>query len=335
MINKIILLFGGSSDEHDISITSTKYVYSILSELNYNLDCIYFDIENKMYIAHFDNSTGLEINKIKEIGLTALIQMSKEAIVFPINYGKCAEDGKIYALLELYNIKTLGGPYNAYQLTFDKLFTKYFLTANNYGTPEYKFYTTDIQTKELIIEDITNSFSKPVIIKPRANGSSIGINLVKEIKSQHIAKAIENTLKYENDLICEEFISNFREFQVSVIQYKDNYEVSKVVELTSNSEFLDYNEKFSKNNSLKYHFENSDFPFISEMKQQSIEIMKLLKIRHFVRMDFIVDTQNNRLLINEISPMFGLIEQGAFWKLWRATGYTDHEVFKNVLSDFE
>lgn len=330
----IAILFGGSSDEHVVSITSTKYLSELLS--NFQLEYYYFDLQNNIYkisaIQIIDKSV---IGLSNPLNLSEFIENLKNKIAFPINYGKCAEDGKLYAFLELYGIETIGGDFKGYSIAFDKLFTKHFLNALQIKTPKYKHYSLQFLSKAEIIKDIQNSFSKPIIFKPRSNGSSIGMTLVKQLSEKEIDNAIEEVLKFEKDIICEEFVENFKEYQIAVIQSNNDYFTSSVVELTCKSDFLTYEEKFNANSTVQYiSIPETEKDLYSQMEKISIEIMKNLQLKHFLRMDFLYTQENNTLFVNEISPMFGMTKESAFWKLWRAKGQKDLETINKILNNF-
>jgi len=330
----IAILFGGSSDEHIVSITSTKYLSELLS--NFQLEYYYFDSQNNIFKINVNQISDKSVNDLTNpINLSDFISNLKNKIAFPINYGKCAEDGKLYAFLELYGIETIGGDYKSYSIAFDKLFTKYFLNAIKIKTPEFKHYSIQFTSKSEIIKDIQLSFKKPIIFKPRSNGSSIGMTLIKELSENEIDNAIEEVLKFEKDIICEEFVENFKEYQIAVIQSNNDYFTSSVVEITCKSEFLTYEEKFNSNSTVKYiPLPETEKDLFSQIEIISIEIMKQLQLKHFLRMDFLYSQDNKTLYVNEISPMFGMTKESAFWKLWRAKGQNDLDTVNLILTNF-
>lgn len=339
MKKTVALLFGGNSDEHTISITSTHYISEILKSMGFPVECYYFDYENNIFIIEQnDVSIAKTVKNLSTpLELTNFIQLIKDKIVFPINYGKCAEDGKLYAFLELYDIPSIiGGSYKSYALSFDKIFTKYFLNALKIDTPRYKSYSLNFQKKAEIVNDILKTFSTPIIIKPRSNGSSIGVSLVRLLNQFNVEKAIEGAAQYDIDLICEEFVENFREFQVAIIQSKTDFIISKPLEIISKSDFLTYEEKFNSNSTINYlPLAEKDNLIVFAMQEISLKIMKELSLKHFLRVDFLYSPNNNVLYVNEISPMFGMAKESAFWKLWRNSNQNDEITVELILKNFD
>ena len=336
--NNIAILFGGNTDEHEISISSTKYIYNILvkSQKDFNIKLFYFNNDNQIFQVTYNNikNNSVILEKAKKITLNKLISILKNKIVFPVNYGRCAEDGKLYALMEMYNIDTLGGPYNSYVLTFDKVFTKYYLLSRNFLTIPYKHYNLMELSIHEIIDDIIHTFkNKAVILKPRFNGSSIGISLINTKDKKEIEKAILKVKQVDKYLISEEFISNAREFQIALIKSLGKYYKSQIVEFTSKSDFLTYEEKNTSFSTMKSIYCPQNIANIREkIEKNAIEIMNELQLKNFVRLDFLYD--GSKLYINEISPMFGLSKKSGFWELWRAKGYNDSETIDLILEEY-
>jgi D-alanine-D-alanine ligase len=332
-MKKIALLFGGRTDEHEVSVNSARYLGHLFQKLNYPVTYYYFDKDNIPYKIKFEEILStIDTTYIKSIALNDFIKELETGVAFPLGFGRFAEDGKLYALLEMYQVPTLGGPYNSYVISFDKLFTKYFLCARNYPTLNYKHYSFAQLTRSQIINQIKKDFTPPIILKPRFNGSSIGISVVRTFKNNSLEESVDIIKTVDDDMLCEPFITPHREFQIGIIKQKDQVHFSEIGELVYDSEFLDIEEKFSVNSTCKYQVPQSlSLSIINQVHSITKNIIQELQLNTYLRMDYLYNQNNDVLYVNEISPMFGLTEKSGFWQLWQLQKQSDLETLQMII----
>lgn len=159
--------------------------------------------------------------------------------------------------------------------------------------------------------------------------------MITDLNFNTIEQEVQKTAQYDTEIICEEFVEKFREFQISIIQSGTNFIVSNPLEIISNSDFLNYEEKFSSNSSIRYlPLLDKDNQLALTMRDIALKIFQELPLRHFLRVDFLFSPTSNTLYVNEISPMFGMAKESAFWKLWRNTHQDDEMTLKLILNNF-
>ena len=194
-MEKIGLIYGGKSFEHDVSIKSKN---SVINNINkkYDVSEIYVDKDGNWY----------KDGKLLE----NIIEYLKELdIVFPLIHGNIGEDGKLQGLLETFNIKYVGSNTISSALAMDKGFCKIILDKYNIKQVPYI-----IVNKKSKIKEIIEKFTFPVIIKPANGGSSIGISVANNTKE--LIKELTNAFKYDKKVIVEKFIKA-RELEVGKI----------------------------------------------------------------------------------------------------------------------
>ena len=299
IIKKILILYGGKSYEHEISIKSFNNIFKNIDNNIYNIDKIYISKDNIWYYKN---------KKVKNIIKT----LKKYDIVFPILHGNNGEDGKIQGMLELFNIKYIGCNMTSSILCYDKLLTKIIL--NHYNIPQVP-YTTDI-----------NKTKYPCIVKPCKSGSSIGINIANN--KEELDKCINEALKYDNKYIIEKYI-NAKEYECAIYSNKDDI-ICNVGEIDKKNNFYDYNDKYINKISTIIPA-NINKKLENKIKKYAILAYKLLGCNTLSRIDFLYDIDNKKLYLNEINTIPGFTDTSMYPKLIGNLGYSYQELITKLI----
>ena len=300
-MEKITVIYGGKSFEHDISIRSYK---SFVENINkkYQLSTIYVDKDGLWY----------ENNKL----MNNVVDFLKEQdVIFPLIHGNIGEDGKLQGLLETFNIKYVGSNTISSALAMDKGFCKIILDKYNIKQVPYL-----IINKKSKIKEIIEKFTFPIIIKPANGGSSIGINVAHNTKE--LIKALNNAFKYDKKVVVEKYITA-RELEIGIIN-NNGIITSSVGEIKSNG-FYDYESKYIKNTEVLVNT-NLKKETILKIKETARNVFKILECSDFARCDFLYDEYNDELYFNEINTIPGFTEISMFPKLFINDGYTYTEI---------
>ncbi|SHE28727.1 D-alanine-D-alanine ligase [Marinitoga hydrogenitolerans DSM 16785] len=264
----IALIYGGNSNEREISKLSAKNVEKALKKLNYAV--LKYDLKNE-----FDKFLAI---------------YQKIDLVFNVVHGFEGEDGTLQKKLEELNIKYVGSNSIVSKNTFDKLtFIKNI--EDNFYVPKY--YST---TKY-----INPPFSFPLIIKPRKSGSSLGIHICHNL--DEYKKHLNEELKTYGEIIIQEFI-NGREISVSIIEINKKIIVLPILEIKPKKEFYDFEAKYTEGMTdfevpakINKKLENK---IIMDFKK----IFKTIGLKDFARIDAII--KDNKYYILEANTIPGL-----------------------------
>lgn len=300
-MKKVLLIYGGTSTEHDVSCISAKSIINNIDKNKYILDCVNITKNNKWL---FNNE---EITNI-------ITFLKKYDVIFPITHGKDGEDGKLQGLFDLFKIRYVGSNWGSSYICMDKARTKEILSY--YKIPQVPF---EIYQKG---KDITIPF--PVIIKPANGGSSIGIQIANNKKE--LKKAIKQALKFDKKIIVEKFI-NARELECAILEDKKLI-VSEIGEIISANNFYDYNAKYENKSSKTIIPADIDKNTSERTKKYAKQIFNLLDLKGLARIDFFYDTQENQIYLNEINTLPGFTEISMFPKLIMNEGIT----YQNIIS---
>lgn len=327
---RVGLIFGGRSQEHEISIMSARSVYQAADKDKYEL--IPFAISKKGY--WLDPERSLEIimdenikvvpdNFAGPISLTLRPFLETELdLVFPILHGPYGEDGRLQGLLEMLDIPYVGAGVLCSAAAMDKgimkdLFKVHGLPQGRYIVVNEKEIKEDLKA---IIERLDREILWPCFVKPANLGSSIGISKVK--RAEDLEAALEEALKYDYRIVIEEYIKG-REIECSV---RGNTEIlaSLPGEIKITKEFYDY--------TAKYQDESTELIIPAELDEETTERIRELAIRAFkavdgrgfARVDFFL-TEDKEVLLNEINTIPGFTRYSMYAKMWEATGlkYSD------------
>lgn len=292
-MKKIVLIYGGNSSEHDVSCQSAKEIKENIDKTKYKLSCVYVT----------RNSEWTYENKVIDNIIEFLKQFD---VVFNIIHGNTGEDGKIQGMLDLFNIKYIGTKCGSSYICMDKERTKQVL--NYYKIPQVPFQN---YKKKLIIPF-------PVIVKPANGGSSIGINIANNNKEYK--KAIKEALKYDKKVIVEKYIKA-RELECAVLEDKKLI-ISDIGEIITDNDFYDYDTKYVKNEAETII---SDIPnrIKKQIQKYAKTVFEVLELKGLARIDFLYDTEYNKIYLNEINTLPGFTKISMYPKLFSNFEYKD------------
>lgn len=320
-MKKVLLLFGGNSEEHFVSCKSAKAILENIDISKFTITSVGISKDNNWYVfddklEFLEDGSWLKYsldNKIENI-----IEFIKSFdIIFPITHGTNGEDGKLQGMLDLFNIKYVGCKTMASSIGMDKQLSK--IVFNNAGIPQIPYLTIYDYYN---IDDIITSLELPLIIKPANGGSSIGIN--KATNKDELDFAIKEALKYDKKVIVEKFIKG-RELECSIIEDNGNLYASSIGEIIPYNDFYDYESKYNLN-SKTCIASNLDDNIINKIKEYAIRAFKALGAKSFSRVDFFL--VDNNIFLNEINTLPGFTPISMYPKLLMHDGYR----FKDIIT---
>ena len=319
MKERILVIFGGKSVEHDISIITAMQV---LKQLPKSLDCvpIYIDRVGLWWIA--DNLFDIEIysdfkklaKKRKQVTLilgekvVAVKKGNKFVPQFGVEtvlnccHGNIGEDGAMQGVLKTCAIPTTSSGVTSSALCMDKVFMKDILKANDILSPKYVSFDrcTYSQTKEKVMKNVSNKIEFPLIVKPANLGSSIGISVCH--KESELEKAVELALMFDEKILIEKLVENLREFNCACFFFKGRFFTSNVNEVRNKKEIYSFEDKYL---SKKDGNQEVDKTLAKKVQSLTEKVYKLFDCKGIVRVDFLFDEKTEILYVNEINTIPG------------------------------
>jgi D-alanine-D-alanine ligase len=155
----------------------------------------------------------------------------------------------------------------------------------------------------------------PVFVKPANLGSSVGIS--KAYNEATLRAALDEAARHDRRIIAEEAVSQPRELEVAVLG-NDAPEASVVGEITYQSEFYDYDTKYSEGKAELIIPADVPQGIADQCQILAVEAFKAVDAAGLARVDFFY--ANNKLYLNEINTMPGFTTTSMYPKLWEASG---------------
>lgn len=278
---KIAVLSGGNSSERTIALQSAKNVIQILSK---RFEVHFFDIPK-------------DINKFCR-------QSKKFAVAVPVFHGPGGESGIVQGFLETLGVAYIFSSPAAHAIGMNKLLTKTLAKTAGVLTPNDK-----IVSKNKI------KFIKPVVVKPVAGGSSIGINIAHSQKE--LDKFIKFAYKYDSQVYLEDYIKG-DEFTVAVIDSCGQTLALPPVAIRSKNKFFDYQSKYDPKLFEEICPAPISVALAKRLKTQAVKIHNIIGCRHISRSDFIV--RSGKIYFLEINTIPGMTKNSLLPKAIRAQG---------------
>lgn len=337
----VLLLFGGVSTEHNISILSAYNIASSLDGNTYSLNLVYISQTGtwrhipKIQLINLElenqGDDFLEVNFRIVNGQSFLYFLESQElicspnIVIPILHGKNGEDGAIQGVLQSLRLAYTGSRILGAALSMDKVLAKGIVRALGIKV-----------AKEIIIEKkekerpdfcaVIKYLGLPFVCKPSSGGSSLGVTMVQNEKEYE--DAIESAYLYGSKILLEEFIIG-REVECAILG-NHILRVSTVGEVTYSSKFYTYEAKYENKQSQIHIPASIAKEIVEEVQKCSISIFKALNCRGFSRVDFFL-RENGDIIFNELNSIPGFTDKSMFPLLWKYEGLTQTELIEEII----
>ncbi|HDQ22871.1 MAG TPA: D-alanine--D-alanine ligase [Candidatus Uhrbacteria bacterium] len=319
---KIGLIFGGLSNEHEVSIISAQNIAAN------------FDIKKYAPVLIFWNKNGgffcvenfKEVKIPKKQNLVKIEDFKKYFdIAFPITHGKYGEDGVLQAILESQRIKYCGCRVLSSALCMDKAVFKQFVEGQKIKQVKFKIIIDNkLSKKEL--KEIKREFILPIFVKPANSGSSVGITKVKNLKNLY--SAIKIAFQHDNKVIIEQGIEKPREIEIAILGNK-NLIVSEPGELKPFNEFYDYNDKYKLNKTKVTIPAKLNKKQIKEIKEIAGRVYRICCCTGFARVDFLL--KDNKIYLNEINTLPGFTQNSMYPLLMMNKGMSYKQLINRII----
>lgn len=353
---KIAVLFGGCSEEHDISVKSAQEIAKQIDLTRY--EPFYIGITRAgSWLACEKPCPDWEQRECFPVtispdrtvhGVTFVKDNSYQTlyidVVFPVLHGKMGEDGAIQGLLELSGIPYIGCDIASSALCMDKSLA--YMAVKNAGiaVPEFRIVHpdahasngssctadyTDDDASRIIVQDMP---AYPVFVKPARSGSSFGVSKVHDQSELHAA--IKTARQYDDKILIEEAVFG-TEVGCAVLEKDDALVVGEIDQITlSHGFFRIHQENAPENGSENASFTvPADIPQEkrNELKETAKAIYRALGCRGLARVDMFL-RKDGSILLNEVNTLPGFTSYSRYPRMMKAAGISVSEVIDSLIS---
>ena len=294
---KIAVLMGGWSAEREISLLTGKAVLKALRESALGGKVIGIDLDRNI------------VENLKKY---------KIDFVFLALHGPLGEDGKMQGLLEILGIPYTGSGPLASALAMNKIYAKQIFEQWGIPTPKWTVLSP-ITNYQLLITKL----KYPVVVKPAAQGSTIGVTKVLKKKDLHFA--IKKAMEFDQEVLIEEYIPGL-EVTVGVL----GEETLPIIEIVPQSKFYDYKAKYAPGGSEHIIPARLEKKVTERTAQLALEAHRSLGCRAYSRVDLRVDTKGQPWVL-EINTIPGMTERSLLPEAACAIGISFNELVLKII----
>lgn len=317
----VLVLAGGKSDEHEVSINSARSVLQALPKDRFDVTSVVISREGR-WLPAVDSLRALEHGSAASGGDLVLHQAHAAEefdVVFPILHGPYGEDGTVQGMLKLAGIPCVGSSVLGSALCMDKVMAKAVLASHGIPQVAYQLVTrAEFMSRPKDALARLASLGFPVFVKPANLGSSVGIS--KARNETEICDALRLAFELDRRVIVEAATSEKpREIEVGILG-NDDPQASPVGELTFDSEFYDYATKYTVGKAAMHIPANLPPTIAKRARALAVEAFFALDCAGLARVDFFYIDSTGELFLNEVNTMPGFTKTSMYPELWLAAG---------------
>ncbi|MDR0636042.1 MAG: D-alanine--(R)-lactate ligase [Treponema sp.] len=332
---KVAILFGGCSEEHNVSIKSAREVAAHIDSEKY--DTVYIGITKSgvwkicekpsadwetgdccpAVISPDKETHGLLITKKPE-------HKRRIDVVFPVLHGKSGEDGAIQGLLELSGIPYVGCDIQSSAICMDKSLTYIMLKNAGIAVPEFSVWDDDNGPE-------ADAFTYPIFVKPARSGSTFGVTKVNS--PDELDAAIKTARQYDTKVLIEQAISGI-ETGCAVLGNGSDLIVGALDQIRlSHGIFHIHQEAAPEQGS-----ENAvitvpaalPFEECSRVKETAKNIYQALGCCGLARVDLFLE-DSGRIVLNEVNTLPGFTSYSRYPRMMNAAGITLSDLIDRLI----
>jgi D-alanine-D-alanine ligase len=280
---KIAVLFGGTSEERDVSIASAAQIIPALRGLGHAV----FAVDTATgRLSHAEErhllSAGVacappsatQIAKMRgALALSpAAFDFRDADVVFLALHGGAGEDGRVQAMLDLAGLRYTGSNHIASAAAMDKDLSKRLFRSAGVPTPDWLMAPATSAAAAATV-------GWPAIVKPNKQGSTVGLCIVRE--AAQLQEAIDRALCFDDEVIIERFVPG-REFTVGILEG----DALPVGEIIPPGEVFDYESKYQNGGAREVFPAAIPAAEAALLQDYARRVHRVLKLGVYSRTDF-------------------------------------------------
>lgn len=299
---KIGVLYGGTSAEREVSLSSGKGIIEALKACGHEV-------------------TGVDFHPDKLEDVIALKAMD---FVYIGLHGRFGEDGRIQGLLDMLGVPYVGSGVLGSALAMDKARAKTFFKKAGIRVAKEKV----VEQFEYNKDEFTMEIPFPTVVKPNQEGSTIGLTIANNEKELHAG--IQEALKFDKTALVEEFIAG-REVTVAVMGNKGEEKALPVIEIVPKNAYYDYESKYAPGMSEHICPAELDEKTTNYLQKNAVLAHQSLDCNVYSRVDFIVPHDGSEPVILEVNTLPGMTPTSLYPDAAREIGLTYQEMVEKLV----
>ncbi len=338
-MDRVLLLYGGRSAEHEISCLSARSVLEVVDRDRYEVIPVGITRDGRWTATdgRIEPPPGEPLPHVNDDGPTVALVGTRTGpqllsldesdgvarslgpvdVAFPLLHGPWGEDGTVQGLLATVGVRYVGADVTASSIGIDKAAMKAAFAARD--LPQLPYRTIDrtrwAAEPDAVAAELDAALTRPWFVKPARQGSSIGISKVNAPDQLDEAMA----LAYDHDAVAviEEGMEDARELEVAVLGDRD-LAVTAPGEIVPSHEFYDFEAKYLDASELRIPADVPD-DLRGRLDDLARRAYRAIGCRGLGRIDFLA-RRDGEVVVNEINTIPGFTPASMFPRLWAAEG---------------
>jgi D-alanine-D-alanine ligase len=302
-VTQVVVLMGGRSSEHEVSLASAQSVVAALRERGHDVTTI---------------ELARGENWLPDAGAAATL--TDADVVFPVLHGPFGEDGSVQGLLELAGVPYVGAGVTASALCMDKDLFKSVL--RDQGIP----VTRNVTARRGDAVDVPFGF--PVFVKPARLGSSVGISKAHDQRELEAALAL--AFAHDEKVLVEEFVAGV-EVEVGVLGNAAPAVSLPGEIVVTNNEWYDYEAKYDEGEMDLVVPPRISPAQIARVRELARAAFVATECEGMARVDMFV-REDGEVLVNELNTIPGFTSTSVYAKLFEASGLAYADLLERLIA---
>lgn len=333
MTHHILLLFGGESSEHEVSLRSARTIADALTDTPHHVSYGYIDQQGVWWLAD-EAAPPAKRRRLQPLLGQGAFQIDnpqeilKPTLLFPVLHGQRGEDGTVQGLAELLHLPCIGPSVLSAAVTMEKDMTKRLAAAAGVPVVPWRVYRGGEPYPPYA--ELETALGPTFFVKPSRAGSSVGVHKVR--LADELAPALTDALRYDTTVLIEQAV-NAREIELAVRGSGSQIVVSGAGEIMPGEEFYSYDDKYSGDSASQTAIPAAlPAATLATLQDYARRAYQATGGHGMARVDFFLDEQG-RIFLNEINSIPGFTSISMYPKLWQAAGVTITALVEQLIAD--
>ncbi len=290
---KVAVLMGGPSSEREVSLNTGNAMVEACKQNGFETIPIEFE----------------------EDILTHLSTLQNADVVLMALHGGIGENGRIQGMFESLGICFTGSDALSSAMCMDKHISK--LLAEDVGIDTPKWRRIKKGNK------INNEIGYPCVVKPNSEGSTVGLTIVDS--EEELDAAVDLAFTYDDEILIEKYIAG-KEITCSIV----GNDVLPLIEIKPSHDLYDYECKYTKGLTEYICPTELNKEITESIQKTSLDVYKLLKCRHYGRVDFRLDNDEKHWFL-EVNTLPGMTDTSLVPKAAKAVGMSFKDLIRSII----
>jgi D-alanine-D-alanine ligase len=335
---RVIILFGGRSAEHEVSLLSARNIVGALDRERFEPVLVGIDklghwrreSERTLEAATGDprllrlSSSAPEVSMEQALDLSVPLDepmwASSDDVVFPALHGTYGEDGTVQGMLELAGVAYVGAGVLGSAVGMDKDVAKRLLREAGLPVVDFQIVTAAaFRADPRAATARAGELGFPLFVKPANAGSSVGVSRVRDPDA--LEAAVREALRFDRKVLLERGI-DAREIECAVLGNDDpQASVPSEITVSHKDGFYSYDAKYVDPNGASFACPAVIPPnVVAHVQDLAIATFRALELSGMARVDFFLDRRTHALYVNEVNTIPGFTAGSMYPRMWEASG---------------